>query len=58
MPTIKLTKPAVDALRPRSADAVYWDSTLPGFGVKVTPKGRKVFIAMYRTQGGKSRLRK
>jgi integrase len=58
MPTIKLTKSAVDALRPRSGDVVYWDSTLPGLGVKVTPKGRKVFIAMYRTQGGKSRLRK
>jgi integrase len=58
MPTIKLTKAGIDCLRPRPADAVYWDSTLPGFGVKVTPKGRKVFIAMYRTQGGKSRLRK
>jgi len=58
MPTIKLTKAGIDCLRPRPADAVYWDSTLSGFGVKVTPKGRKVFIAMYRTQGGKSRLRK
>src|SRR5215207_2039650 len=58
MPAIKLTKSAIDSLQPRSADAVYWDSTLPGFGVKVTPKGRKVFIALYRTQGGKSRLRK
>src|SRR5215204_6119780 len=58
MPTIKLTKTAIESLQPSSADAVYWDSTLPGFGVKVTPKGRKVFIAMYRTQGGKSRLRK
>jgi integrase len=58
MPAIKLTKAGIDCLRPRPADAVYWDSTLPGFGVKVTPKGRKVFIAMYRTQGGKSRLRK
>src|SRR5262245_13181201 len=58
MPTIKLTKNAIDSLQPKLADAVYWDSTLSGFGVKVTPKGRKVFIAMYRTQGGKSRLRK
>ena len=58
MPTIKLTKTAIDSLQPSSADAVYSDSTLPGFGVKVTPKGRKVFMALYRTQGGKSRLRK
>jgi integrase len=39
-------------------DCVYWDSGLPGFGVKVTPKGRKVFIALYRVGGAGSRLRK
>jgi integrase len=58
MPKIKLTKSAIDALEPTSKDAVYWDAALPGFGVKVTPKGRKVFIALYRVRGGKSRLRK
>jgi integrase len=40
---------------PRS-DLVHWDVALPGFGVKVTPKGRKVFIVLYRAAGG--RLRK
>jgi hypothetical protein len=39
-------------------DVVYWDAGLPGFGVKVTPKGRKVFIVMYRLAGAGSRLRK
>jgi integrase len=58
MPKIKLTKSAVDALKPTSRDEVYWDAALPGFGVKLTPKGRKVFIALYRVRGGKSRLRK
>jgi len=58
MPKIKLTKSAIDALRSTSRDEVYWDAALPGFGVKVTPKGRKVFIALYRVRGGKSRLRK
>jgi integrase len=58
MPKIKLTKSAIDALQPSSRDEVYWDSGLPGFGVKVTPKGRKVFIALYRVRGGQSRLRK
>jgi integrase len=37
---------------------VYWDLALPGFGVKVTPKGRKVFIVLYRIGGAGSRLRK
>ena len=32
--------------------------SLPGFGVKVTPKGRKVFIVLYRTGGAGSKLRK
>lgn len=31
---------------------------LPGFGVKVTPKDRKVFLVMYRVAGAGSRLRK
>ena len=39
-------------------DIVYWDSGCPGFGVKVTPKGRKVFVVLYRAGGSGSRLRK
>ena len=41
-----------------SKDTVYWDAGLPGFGVKVTPKGRKVFVVLYRVAGAGSRLRK
>lgn len=58
MPRIKLTKSAIDLLRTPTKDTVYWDSGCPGFGVKVTPKGRKVFIVLYRTGGAGSRLRK
>jgi integrase len=39
-------------------DKIYWDQALPGFGVKVTPKGRKVFIVLYRAGANGSRLRK
>jgi integrase len=58
MPRIRLTKSAIDALPTPQSDVVYWDRGCPGFGVKVTPKGRKVFIVLYRTGGAGSKLRK
>src|SRR4030081_878309 len=58
MPRIKLTRSAIDALPTPSSEVVYWDATYPGFGVKITPKGRKVFIVLYRTGGAGSYLRK
>src|ERR1700704_1350820 len=58
MPRIKLTKSAIDALPTPLSDVVYWDAACPGFGVKVTPKGRKVFVVLYRTGGAGSKLRK
>src|SRR6185437_10124502 len=53
-----MTKSAIDGLALAERDTVYWDQGLPGFGVKVTPSGRKVFIVMYRLAGAGSRLRK
>lgn len=58
MPTTRLTKSTIDALPIPEKEIVYWDQTLPGFGLKITPKGRKVFIVLYRAAGGGSRLRK
>jgi integrase len=58
MPRIRLTKSAIDALPTSKSDVVYWDAGYAGFGIKVTPKGRKVFIVLYRTGGAGSRLRK
>jgi integrase len=58
MPRVKLTKSVIDALPTPAKDNVYWDSGYPGFGVKVTPRGRKVFIVLYRAGGAGSRLRK
>src|SRR5450759_2932502 len=58
MPRVKLTKSVIDALPTPSKDIVHWDTGCPGFGVKVTPKGRKVFVVLYRTAGAGSRLRK
>src|ERR1700732_1809722 len=58
MPRIKLTKSAIDVIPTPASDMVYWDTGCPGFGVKITPKGRKVFVVLYRTAGAGSRLRK
>jgi integrase len=58
MPRMRLTKSTIDALPTPQSDIVYWDSGCPGFGVKLTPKGRKVFIVLYRTGGAGSKLRK
>src|SRR5215204_6237132 len=58
MPRARLTKSVIAALPTPPSELVYWDETLPGFGVKVTPAGRKVFVVLYRTAGAGSRLRK
>src|SRR5258705_11821762 len=58
MPRVKLTKTVIDALPIPSKDIVHWDTACPGFGVKVTPKGRKVFVVLYRTAGAGPGLRK
>jgi integrase len=58
MPRIKMTKSNIDALPIGKSDVVHWDVGRPGFGMKVTPKGRKVFVVLYRTGGSGSRLRK
>jgi Arm DNA-binding domain len=57
VPTIKLTQTSLACLSPASHDVGYCDATLPGFGVKITPKGRKVFVVLYRTGGAGSKLR-
>jgi len=53
-----LTQLAAERLRPPTGgEAVtYWDKNLPGFGLRVSPKGRKTFIAQYRVKGGKEVL--
>ena len=51
MPTLRITKAAVDAIQPTEKDQLHWDNRLPGFGCKVTPKGSKIFIYQYRLGG-------
>jgi integrase len=58
MPRVKLTKSVIDDLPTPAKEIVYWDAECAGFGVKVTPAGRKVFVVLYRAGGAGSRLRK
>jgi integrase len=51
----RLTKSIVDGLTPKSKDLVVWDRDLKGFGVKVTPTGKKIYFAFYRTMSGQQR---
>ncbi len=47
----KLTKRSVEAARRADLDVLVWDTELPGFGVKVTPKGSRVYVLQYRHRG-------
>lgn len=51
----KITKRTVDEAKPSQKDQFIWDSELKGFGLKVTPKGRKVYIVQYRPPNGRTR---
>jgi integrase len=37
----------VDSAKPSSKDLFFWDIELKGFGLKVTPKGNRVFVVQY-----------
>jgi len=44
----KINKKQVDACHPKEIDHYVWDTATKGFGLKTTPKGRKVYILQYR----------
>lgn len=50
---VKLTKRTVDALRPAPERFTAWDIEIPGFGVRVSPTGRKTYVLKYRVGGGR-----
>src|SRR5215208_784887 len=59
MPSCKFTKRGIDALpSPARADQIRWDEDLKGFGLKLTPAGRKVFLVQYRPTGDRRNPRK
>src|SRR5260370_41797021 len=50
----KLTKRTVEAISPAGGDALTWDSEIPGFGVKVTPRGARIYLLQY-SRGNRTR---
>ncbi|MBF0419613.1 MAG: tyrosine-type recombinase/integrase [Magnetococcales bacterium] len=41
----------MDKLQPKAKPDVLWDTDLAGFGVKITPKGKKSYLLQYRVRG-------
>ncbi|MCC8945436.1 integrase arm-type DNA-binding domain-containing protein [Bradyrhizobium sp. Arg62] len=50
---VNLTEERIKALRPnQDGEVVLWDTEVRGFGVRCWPSGRKLFILLYRANGG------
>ena len=54
--TLSLSGRAVDRLSVAGRDRIFWDRELAGFGVRVYPSGRKVYVVQSRAQGGPRRV--
>jgi integrase len=47
----RLSKTGVEAIEPGVTDVYAWDDRVAGFGVKVTPKGTRIYLMKYRIGG-------
>jgi integrase len=54
MPSINLNQKTLESLKPQIKRRDYWDSSLKGFVLRVSPDGTRVFSVYYRI-GGKQR---
>lgn len=55
MSKMKLTKTVADGAAPNAKDYAIHDTTTPGFLLKVTPAGRKIFMIAYTAANGQRR---
>jgi integrase len=52
MPKMKFTQVAVERVKPPLTGRIeYWDTQLPGFGLRISDKGGRTWQAMYRVGG-------
>ncbi len=52
MGAVKLNRRTIDRLTVERGNRVFWDSELPGFGIRVHSTGHKVYVAQARVPGG------
>ena len=52
----RITKRSVEGVQPGPRDIFLWDREIPGFGCKVTPKGKRVYIMQYSHNGKDHRV--
>ena len=57
LPNRKLTKRFIDQIEPCGKDVFHWDSVLPGFGLRLSPKGVKTYIVQCRSEGKTQRVK-
>src|SRR5688572_10448555 len=53
MPVARLTKRTVDGALAADRDWFLWDKDLAGFGLKISPAGRRTYVCQYRLGGGR-----
>ena len=56
MPTVDLTARLARQSKPGPRDTFLFDRTLPGFGLRIHPSGRKVWIVQARIEGRSRRI--
>ena len=56
MPTVDLTPRLARESMPKAKDTILFDGTLPGFGLRIHPSGRKVWIVQTRIEGRSRRI--
>ncbi len=49
---MKITRKLLETLAPKAEEYFAWDDTMPGFGVRIAPTGRRVYVLRFRTLSG------
>ena len=56
MPTVELTARRAREARPGTKDTILFDKALPGFGLRIHPSGRKIYVLQARIEGRTRRM--